>query len=296
MRPHIFSAAGVADSKFTTTSDRVWMVTNCTFGKEIDKTYYEKCTGLDTDDYFNSVGPVTVNNVTYSNKFCAYCNGVDESLPMRHWDIEIHCSGSISPTDNDIYDQIVESNCSLYFRIPDNYKQKCNIPEYKISVCNTTGLWPVYHKATELACQSFVDPFNGTYQNYFCYVCNTDQPKTPANWNCPHLGDQTAEITPPFIALISLDAVQQWREDKQLDCNIVNQFKDKKKVIMLILPIELLQKSIIFLPFILKFRLLISKFRYLKISTHLLEIFDLVSQNFEITRNFDLVFGQSFVY
>ena len=115
--------------------------------------------------------------------------------------------------------------------IPDEVGARlCRVPKYSISVCNTTGLWPIYDQATELACRSFVAPFNRTFQNYFCYVCNTDQPQAPEDLDCPGFRDDVNKFLPPFIALINIDAVEQWRKDNQLDCNIVNQFQDMKQV------------------------------------------------------------------
>ena len=214
-------------------TDKVWMVVSCSDGRIEDKIYSERCTAVDTDDYFNSIVPVTVNNVTYKNKFCAYCNGVNDSQQIKVWDMRIQCNSSISPTNDDIYSQLTERNCSIYFLPPKEITevlQICVIPEYTISTCNATGLWPVYNKTTEIGCQSFVDPFNRTYQNYFCYVCNTGEPPAPDKWLCPWDVIHINEVTPPFIALINLDAIQRWKNDDELHCNMVNQFPDKREV------------------------------------------------------------------
>ena len=207
------------------------MITKCSGETNAYEPYYKRCTTVDTNDFLNSVTPVTVQNLTFKNKFCAYCNGVSESEQMTYWDMEIGCDSSISPTDDDIYDQLVGRNCTLNFKTPDEvFAIPCSEQRYSISVCNTTGRWPMYNHAVELACQSFVAPFNRTYQNYFCYVCNTDQPQAPEDWHCPALRGDDNKFLPPFIALINIDAVQHWRKDNQLECNIVNQFQDKKKV------------------------------------------------------------------
>ena len=117
VRPNIFVADIEKSKTPTTLSKNVWMVTSCSDGANTYEPYYERCTTVDPNDYFNSIVPVPVQKITFKNKFCAYCNGVSEYEQMTYWDMEIGCDSSISPTDDDIYDQLVERNCTLNFNI-----------------------------------------------------------------------------------------------------------------------------------------------------------------------------------
>ena len=118
-------------------------------------------------------------------------------------------------TDDTIYGKMKELSCSLIFSpLADVNVEECEVPEYSID------------KAIERPCHAFKNPFNRTYQNYFRYACNTDQPALRRNWFC-----QTGQR--PFAALINQQNVKNWRNDETLQCNQVYQFPDKKKVCIL---------------------------------------------------------------
>ena len=138
-------------------------------------------------------------------------------------------------TDAQLFNKMKELNCSLFFVPPAGIGiDQCDIPAaYSIAECNATGLWPQYDEMIEKACHAFVDPFNKTYQNYFCYVCNTDQLVPRHDWVCNAALQPTAEVMPSFVALINLEDVKTWQNEEYLQCNNFNQFPDEIKVSIL---------------------------------------------------------------
>lgn len=112
--------------------------------------------------------------------------------------------------------------------------QFCIHPSYQISSCNVTGLWPVYNESIAQACRSFIDPFNFRYQNHFCYLCNTDSPLHPDQFDCTAKWNNRGlhkDFVPAFTALIDLEKdTDETTNDKQLNCNIETQYKDEIKV------------------------------------------------------------------
>ena len=210
----------------------VWMITKChseiNYTNPIDN---ERCATVGPPGSFDTFVPVSYFNVTYRNKYCAYCNGVRLTKELKAWNIQINCDSSISITDDNFYSTMEQKNCSIYFLKPDNELIQLCFAEYQYSIssCNETGLWPSYDEFTDLGCRSFIDPFNRTYQNYFCYLCNTDKPTPSEKWFCKHSVPPILDVTPPFIAIINLDAIKS-DENDAMDCNIINQFQDKKMV------------------------------------------------------------------
>ena len=84
-----------------------------------------------------------------------------------------------------------------------------------------------------MACKSFVDTFNGTYKNIFCFLCNTDtdmQHDTLYCVNIRQFGDSVASVNPPFLAMLDLDAVSRVLADSAIHCDIHTQFTDEKMV------------------------------------------------------------------
>ena len=211
----------------------IWMMTKCPAQVKPNTVNFERCSAIGPGSPFDSFVPVTYSSVTYRNKYCAYCNGVSQTAEMKDWHIQIYCDDSISLTDDKFVAKMEENNCSIYFLQPDKIEtQNCDREyQYEISTCNETGLWPYYDKSTDLACQSFIDPFNLTYKNYFCYLCNTDQLIPEENRTCrAYTSAATEDIMPPFSAIINLKAIQPSTEKDLMNCNVIYQLQDKKMV------------------------------------------------------------------
>ena len=223
-------------SKYPTPSSSVspiWMITKCPIQGKKKTINFDRCSAIGPGSPFDSFVPVTYSSVTYRNKYCAYCNGVSQTADMKDWRIQINCDDSISLTDDNFFAKMEEKNCSIYFLGPEETQlQSCHKEyQYEISTCNETGLWPYYNKSTDLACQSFIDPFNLTYKNYFCYLCNTDQLLPEENKNCQiYTAAFTKDIIPPFSAVINLKAIKPSTEKDVLNCNVIYQVQDKKMV------------------------------------------------------------------
>ena len=79
----------------------------------------------------------------------------------------------------------------------------------------------------EAACHSFVDIFNQTYRNYFCYVCNTDNPEPPELWSCER---QNKIDAAPYSMDLSIDLISQIEDGVVLGCDPETQFVDLKQV------------------------------------------------------------------
>ena len=114
----------------------------------------------------------------------------------------------------------------------------CTIGDsYSISSCNASGKWPVYNESLEWACAAFIDPFNSTYRNYFCYLCNSPTPQTQQwNWTCSGMTSDIIGVSPPFQAILDVSEATGHQEVEQaLTCSAV-QFTDMKKVSLVVMP------------------------------------------------------------
>ncbi|ESO99944.1 hypothetical protein LOTGIDRAFT_158106 [Lottia gigantea] len=116
-------------------------------------------------------------NVTYRNKYCAECHGVDS--PALKWDIGIYCERDPpKPPFNrkeDVYLAAVkEQSCQIEFIRPDSipFRPCGNTVSYP-RICNATGLWGVYDPLIERGCLTFPENQVRYHTNIFCYMCNT---------------------------------------------------------------------------------------------------------------------------
>ena len=210
---------------------KFWMVTKCASATHTDDVNRKLCERTEDPMTIESITPVIGVDITYRNKYCACCNGVNMTQPLKSFDIGIFCDSGISLTDENLHDTMRKLNCSVYFWPPENeHVQRCHIPGYQISSCNETGKWPVYNKSLEDACLAILDPFNATYKNYFCYLCNEDNPLPQENWSCKGETGHVVEIFPPFTAIINLGSVGQAADNQAPVCKVHNQFWDTKMV------------------------------------------------------------------
>ena len=161
--------------------------------------------------------PFSMTN--YKNRFCVYCNDVEGVPKSIDWYLQIISDHNVSlPNDNLLTE--IESNRGNIIPIPPDYVivQPCDpFFSYRITTCNETGLWIKFEKDIETACHSFIDPFNYTYKNYFCYVCNTEEPGT-TDLNCERkvVSDRALPRFSPVVALSEITGQQQ---QQKLTCN-----------------------------------------------------------------------------
>ena len=159
-----------------------WMISKCPGLSFSDLQQLCENTGLDSNVI--SITPVTdaLKGVTYRNRFCAQCNGHPETDALVNWKLQILSDELITLPDNDLLSQIKSSRGArrgMIQFIPPKYikPETCRIIPYQVSECNVTGRWRSYSRYSEYieqGCHAFVDPFNATYKNYFCYLCNQE--------------------------------------------------------------------------------------------------------------------------
>ena len=229
-----------------------WIVTKCPVDKRtFDDENGELCEHPGLNGNIESLQPVSdlTDTTHFRNKYCAFCNGRYDINTNNKWKLQVHCDEIISLADDDILDTIVSKKCNILYEPPTTAKlDACrDWPIYNITSCNITGKWDSYDEYIERACNAFVDPFNQTYQNYFCMLCNTPTKLQSQNHTtCRGKKDSIVSVSPPFFAILDIDL---WREQQglfpKLTCN-GTQFKDTKFVSFQNLPrypTNLLQKK-----------------------------------------------------
>ena len=129
---------------------------------------------LITDDAVD-VTPVTdlVSNIHYKNIHCARCNNKNDTQVLAKWILKIHNDVFIRFPEKDLLAKIRSRKGNIFF-IPPEYVavDGCLLPTYHIASCNVSGLWSSYDEFVDRSCNLFYDPFNSTYKNPFCYLCN----------------------------------------------------------------------------------------------------------------------------
>lgn len=210
------------------------VVTRCNEELEdIDRLTVELCENSELNYAIDSIIPVTYERkITYKNIFCARCNGYDKQADHSFWDLHAYCDQIIDFNAENFPYVIEEEKCDVYFKQPtDAETTTCIfIPSFKISSCNVTGLWKSYSWEIEAACNFFTDPFNQTYRNYFCYLCNTNQPKPFEHWSCEDPFSEQLSREPKYIFLFNIDAIKQIDASGMLNCDSKTQFPDLKLV------------------------------------------------------------------
>ena len=212
----------------------VWMVTKCN-PKFEDKPVAEWCAHPGADGTFDSLIPVSDSSTTYRNRFCAVCNNVEDFSYLSNWDLEISCGSILQLPDKNLLQTIKEKQCNMNYIPPkdSSIQHECKIVPYSISECNITGRWEKYDPMLEAGCHSFVDPFNQTFANVFCYLCNTLMAAQLELSFCKlGSGDILDDISPPFSAILDLDVINSMVREDTLYCNKYTQFRDEKLVSM----------------------------------------------------------------
>ena len=212
-----------------------WMVTKC-HRETIDRKIRDTCENPSTDGSFESVFPILGLRTGdyYRNRYCAVCDGIDPALiEDTHWTVDISCDTFISVSSDNLLQTFKRENCSIVFQPPEQenriYDNDCYIPPYKISKCNVTKKWPRYDKDVDLACRSYIDPFNSTYKNYHCYVCNVETPEPADDWNCPEI-PRFIPKSDNFKISLDLHKIRTIEATARLNCDTSTQFVDYKMV------------------------------------------------------------------
>ena len=168
------------------------------------------------------------------NIYCFYCNNIDVNIQLISWEASIANEKKIDETDVKFWDKLKAHGGNILFKPPSITPDViCDpfLPSFEISSCNVTGLWPVYDRSIENACASYFDPFNHTYKNYFCYVCNIAEPLPIEQWKCIESNRTSGniDIIPPFSAILDITVLDSGINRVPISCNR-NQFPDEKKV------------------------------------------------------------------
>ena len=209
----------------------VWMITTCPPDTDnlLIKHY---CENPGSDGSFESMIPVSYilhyMYETYRNRYCAYCNNVNMHVIRESWSVEISCDDSLSLMTSELLTTAMGQQCRFTFIPPVHpLYDECTTPEYTIADCPESE----DDIAIVQACNSYVDPFNQTYKNYFCYLCNDDSPILPQDWTCPEPLEESPDDNAVFRASFNLDNIRQLEAEERLDCRRSDQYLDYKKVI-----------------------------------------------------------------
>ena len=199
-----------------------------------DPTIRDLCENPDVDTYLDTLFPVTdhSSNLVYRNQYCALCDEYADLEKVSQWVMDIECDKTVALTHERMYHIIKEHQCNVTFMAPPKIAVETCIP-YTISTCNETGLWRVYNETLDTACQIFVDPFNFTYKNVFCFLCNIDTRAPVSLSNCPRFNDSRGSVSPfnpPFLAIMNLGAILTEQANEQIQCKEKSQFTDNKLV------------------------------------------------------------------
>ena len=212
-----------------------WMVTKCS-QQGIDQMNENLCENPGVDENIESILPVSNSDLSvhYGSKYCAFCNGQYDINTVDRWKLEILCDEVISLADPNLLAKLQAKGCNIFYRAPLGAKLRdCTPwPSYHMSTCNETGMWNSYDPLVQAACDSFVDPFNYTYKNFFCYLCNSRQRLDVDDSKCSFDDpSQINDVSPPFFALLDIDMVKRLKDDSpKLGCDPIAQFEDHKLV------------------------------------------------------------------
>ncbi|KAL3846647.1 hypothetical protein ACJMK2_017619, partial [Sinanodonta woodiana] len=170
--------------------------------KETDDLLRRKCKYPDTNDIFQVLPVVTLEEIVFRNVYCGQCNGIFHSKPF---DLIVECynyvDAALFTTFKEFIDIALEEKCSLKYLPQFNCEQKQNY----ISKCNTTGLWQAGSTKIQTSCESKTDStmsllgkaerflkeqYLEGFVNIFCFICNPKQ-KLPLYDRCNVTGSMT---------------------------------------------------------------------------------------------------------
>ena len=211
-----------------------WMETSCpkeTIGHLPMDNLQDLCENPGNYNFLEAHLPVSEadTRVHYRNVFCAFCWNVSP-MQLKTWLLEVHCHKQLDVSDRNILLETRNEKCNIFFKPPYYYDQNmCTFPQYTIYECNQSGLLQDKDEMLEWACNKYYDPYNTTYKNFFCYLCNVDDINPPNNLHCPDALPSTVTKRAPHIARFELTA---WRSAryKELMCDEMTEFTDYKMV------------------------------------------------------------------
>ena len=220
----------------TISSTAYWMKTKCQL-PDSNLIDVKLCSNPGMNNHYSSIVP-TFNGgndqrlLPFWNKFCSKCDGLKNEAHRHYWILSVHCDDDIVFNHENLLQVVQEKKCEVSYKPPSTAAPQCDYSgDPAISRCNVTGLWEEYDNVIEAACHSFYDTFNGTYRNYFCYLCNTDDPQPPELRSCDGLQNQNFS---DFLYSVdfTVDLISQIDDGVMLGCDAESQFVDLKKVIL----------------------------------------------------------------
>ena len=174
--------------------------------------------------------PVTepASGVHYKNKFCAYCNGVENTLSLIEWKFQISSGVSLSFPIANFLAFLRKTKGNIFYKPPEYLSvQQCEpSPSYTIETCNETGLWSTFDNGLETACRSFLDPFNYTYKNYFCFLCNSPETIETGLLCAANSTVPSRTIAPLYSSIVNPHNIEHEQSNDRLHCGN-DQFKDE---------------------------------------------------------------------
>ena len=219
------------------TDEYYWLVTKCS-KDTLTESEIALCENPEHAGTIDGIVPVSDpwSASHYRNKYCAFCNGVAKHAPLTKWKLKIYNQHYLAFPNDRLLATLREQKGNIIF-IPPSYLviENCYWPPYYISACNITGFWHVYDEKIELACHAFIDPFNQTFQNYFCYLCNTAEYQWPSDyWTCHQFAPlDFTDLSPSFFALLDVSVVNGDEDEDTLVCES-DQFIDYENVSIIV--------------------------------------------------------------
>ena len=213
----------------------VWMISQCRI-EERNDTLKQLCESPGIWGNFESVMPISDSVINYRNKFCAYCNGIDESTPLISWYIELYCDADLSSAKY-ILSDIIRRKCNLFFRPPEN------IPVEECAKLSRMVTDEITNKTCKL---TFQKSFNSIQffdretcerdpepKHYLCFACDEGHPWNKTGNMCfSDKGSIVPPVSPPFSAILDIDAISLAEIHKNPNefCDTALQFYDNKLV------------------------------------------------------------------
>ena len=226
-----------ADSTKYITDIAFWMLSKCgpSYPDNSTKKFCEIPPDEQSVESFIPVTGMTRSMTTYRNIYCAYCNNIPSTVHLLRWPLIIHSEKNINTSTSSLnelnIDELKRDGVYIIFEQPMYLNMdKChtNGPSYHILSCNETGLWSVYNRSVEQACNAYIDPFNDTFKNYFCYLCNSAEQQPIGQWKCKQIPSYATHRT-PFTATLDTRLLVDDHERRWLWCD-KTQVPDKKIV------------------------------------------------------------------
>lgn len=140
------------------------------------------------------------NGLTYANIHCASCHSQSD---VQNWIVYVYIPSCLDFLKQNFRsfnerDAFVAENCTFYLAPPKQSAGTISRCFYHsrqlVSHCNATGLWKVYNRDIEQACENNVSKHyvvsikqragGIVYSNSFCYLCNEAE-YHPSSGLCP---------------------------------------------------------------------------------------------------------------